>query len=200
MIIMENDRFMLIGVIVLLVAIFSAYIIVGTDVFAQNTISEQGATNIVNSTINNTTNMYPAEANNFQVSKPKRVKQNGIMVWIVPVKYIGLNEAIKSKFNGNIEIPTKGILDAKGNIKATGKMADNAPFDFTTDKKGLNAAVAPGTTIVPPPTIASKPAEKSTDQTSTPKASPSKKSTTKASPKGWAGQGSYDSNGNWGEN
>ena len=136
---MENERFVWIAAIVLIGTLFLAYIIVGTDVFAQDTISEAGATNIVNNFINNTTSIYPTEAKNFQVGTPKKVKQNGIMVWLVPVTYIGTNKAISSKFNGNLVIPTQGTKDAKGQLNIIVKLPDNfgVDSDQTDEPKDL---------------------------------------------------------------
>ena len=164
---MENERFVWIAAIVLIGTLFLAYIIVGTDVFAQDTISEAGATNIVNNFINNTTSIYPTEAKNFQVGTPKKVKQNGIMVWLVPVTYIGTNKAISSKFNGNLVIPTQGTKDAKGQLNIIVKLPDNSTVSITTTKDGHMVVIAITTPILPTSTTNQQTNQQSTSKQST---------------------------------
>ncbi len=141
---------LLIGVIILLVSVFGAYIIFGTDVFAEDAISEEGAVNIVNNIVNNTTNNYPGEAKNFVVSKPTKVKQNGKTVWQVPVKYTGTNQKIASVFNGNsIFIPTRGTTDANGKIQITLTLPNGSTIDITSNTKGVGTIVIVTSGVLP---------------------------------------------------
>ncbi|AUB54722.1 MULTISPECIES: zinc-ribbon domain-containing protein [Methanobacterium] len=162
--------FILIGVIILLVSVFGAYIIFGTDVFAQEAISEEGAVNIVNNIVNNTTNNYPGEAKNFVVSKPTKVKQNGKTVWQVPVKYIGTNPNIASVFNGkSVFIPTRGTKDANGQIQVTLTLPNGATIDISSNTQGVGTIVivTPGVLPEAPPTTETTTATETATQTPT---------------------------------
>jgi hypothetical protein len=147
---------LLIGVIVLIIAIFGAFIIFGTDVFAEEAISEEGATNIVNSTINSTITNYPEEAKNFQIGKAKKVKQSGKTVWQVPVKYIGTIPAIAGVWNGNpVFIPAKGTLGANNQISAIVTLPNGSTITITTTKNGAGPIVITSgkTTIIIPRSV-----------------------------------------------
>lgn len=161
---------LLIGVIILLVSVFGAYIVFGTDVFAEDAISEEGAVNIVNNIVNNTTNIYPGEAKNFVVSKPTKVQQNGKTVWQVPVKYTGTNQKIASVFNGNsIFIPTRGTTDANGKIQITLTLPNGSTIDITSNTKGVGTIVIVTSGVLPeaPPATETTTITETTTQTPT---------------------------------
>ena len=161
---------LLVGVIILLVSVFGAYIVFGTDVFAEDAISEEGAVNIVNNIVNNTTNNYPGEAKNFVVSKPTKVKQNGKTVWQVPVKYTGTNQKIASVFNGNsIFIPTRGTTDANGKIQITLTLPNGSTINITSNTKGVGTIVivTPGVLPEAPPATETTTVTETTTQTPT---------------------------------
>lgn len=160
---------LLVGVIILLVSVFGAYIVFGTDVFAAEAISEEGAVNIVNNIVNNTTNNYPGEAKNFVVSKPKKVKQNGKPVWQVPVKYIGTNPKIASVFNGNsVFIPTRGTKDANDQIRVTLTLPNGSTIDISSNTKGVGTIVIVTPGVLPQaPAATETTTEEATTQTAT---------------------------------
>lgn len=113
---MKKDYFWII-IICLIVSVFLVFIIFATDVFAQDDISELGATNIVNVYIDNTLEEYPGEAQNIRVDPPVRVKENGMFVWKVKITYTGNNTALATIFSsggGYFTIPVRATKNADG--------------------------------------------------------------------------------------
>ncbi len=155
---MENERTILIAVIILVVVGFGAFIVFGTDVFAQDAISEDTAKNIVNATA--TASINVSAGDQVTVGKPKKYKQNGKSIWKVPVTYRGNNPTLAGKFNGFVTVPAK---------------TTNGQFDITLgDGTHITGSLGPGGSIniQPAPTPAPTTAPPTPTSTSTPTPTP----------------------------
>ncbi len=150
-----NDReLILISAIILVVVGFGAFIVFGTDVFAQDAISEDTAKNIVNATA--TASINVSAGDQVTVGKPKKYKQNGKSIWKVPVTYRGNNPTLAGKFNGDVTVPAK---------------TTNGQFDITLgDGTHITGSLGPGGSIniQPAPTPAPTTAPTPTQQPSQP--------------------------------
>jgi len=145
----KNGRnIIIIGLIVMIIGIgVSGYLILGTDVYATDDISEEGATNIVNMYIDNVKKQFPNEANNFQVGKPQKVKVNGRDQWKVPVIYRGNNAKIIAVIptqNGYIMVPVRGTRNADGTITISIRLPNGQTLEVITGRNGLGNIKFPG--------------------------------------------------------